>query len=298
VIGDNTTPEYFLYNRTKNQVQKLFDSLPWIDDSQLARMHPVIIKARDGVELNGYLTIPPGSPGENLPMVIMPHGGPHGIRDSWGYDDQVQLMATHGYAVLQVNYRGSGGYGLAFEKMGYLQWGLAMQDDLTDATDWAIHEGIADPKRICIYGWSYGGYATLMGIVREPDLYQCAVAGAGVYDQDIQYKKADFTRFTRWGADYIDKVIGPTAEDRRRASPITYVDRIKTPLFIVHGEEDLRVPLEHARALVKALKAVGITPQYMEKDNEGHGFFNEENRADFNRALLDFLDKHIGEWRG
>ena len=292
---DNSTPELYLYDAKERQLAQLFDYMPWIDDGLLAETQPIAVTARDGLTLHGYLTLPtPATSAKNLPLVLMPHGGPHGPRDYWGYDRYVQVLATHGYAVLQVNYRGSGGYGPHFEKLGYLEWDKKMQDDLTDTTRWAIEQGIADPERICIHGWSYGGYATLMSIVREPDLYACAVAAAGVYDHDIQYRKADFIRWTRWGDDYIDKVIGPTAEDRREASPITYLDRLKTPLFIVHGENDQRVPVEHARALRKALKARGIDAEYMEKKNEGHGFFKEQNRTDFFRALLNFLDRHIG----
>ena len=294
---DNGTPELYLFDAKERRLAQLFDYMPWIDDGLLAETQPIELTARDGLTLHGYLTLPAATKtrsAENLPLVLMPHGGPHGPRDYWGYDRYVQVLATHGYAVLQVNFRGSGGYGPHFEKLGYLEWDKKMQDDLTDATRWAIEQGMADPERICIHGWSYGGYATLMSIVREPELYACAVAAAGVYDHDIQYRKADFIRWTRWGDDYIDKVIGPTAEDRREASPITYLDRLKTPLFIVHGENDQRVPVEHARALLKRLQARGIEPEYMEKKNEGHGFFKEENRADFFRALLSFLDRHIG----
>ena len=292
---DNSTPELYLYDAKARQLAPLFDYMPWIDDGLLAETQPIKLTARDGLTLHGYLTLPPPArSAENLPMVLMPHGGPHGPRDSWGYNSYVQVLATHGYAVLQVNFRGSGGYGPHFEKLGHLEWDKKMQDDLTDTTRWAIEQGIADPERICIHGWSYGGYATLMSIVREPELYACAVAAAGVYDHDIQYRKADFIRWTRWGDAYIDKVIGPTAEDRREASPITYLDRLKTPLLIVHGENDQRVPVEHARALRKALQARGIDAEYMEKKNEGHGFFKEQNRTDFFHALLNFLDRHIG----
>ena len=292
---DNSTPELYLYDAKERQLAPLFDYMPWIDDGLLAETQPIELTARDGLKLRGYLTLPP--PARNakeLPMVLMPHGGPHGPRDHWGYDRYVQVLATHGYAVLQVNFRGSGGYGPHFERLGFLEWDKKMQDDLTDTTRWAIEQGIADPERICIHGWSYGGYATLMSVVREPDLYACAVAAAGVYDHEIQYRKADFIRWTRWGDDYIDKVIGPTAEDRREASPIAYLDRLKTPLLIVHGENDQRVPVEHARALRKALQARGIDAEYMEKKNEGHGFFKERNRTDFFRALLNFLGRHIG----
>ena len=296
VLGDNQTPEVFLFDRTTRQMQRLFDALPWIDDASLSEMRPVRFKARDGVVLRGYLTMPRDHVGP-APLVLMPHGGPHGPRDRWGYDPYVQVLAVNGYAVLQVNYRGSGGYGTHFERIGYRQWAGAMQDDLTDATRWAIKTGVAEAGRVCIHGWSYGGYAALMSVVREPDLYACSVPAAGVYDQDIQYRKADFARATRWGKKYIDRVIGPSAEDRRLASPITYLERLKTPLFIVHGEEDARVPVDHARELRKRLQAAGIPAQYMEKANEGHGFYKAENRADFFEALLAFLDEHIGSRR-
>ncbi len=296
VLGDDQTPEVFLFDRTTRQMQRLFDALPWIDDASLSEMRPVQFKARDGVTLRGYLTMPLDHAGP-APMVLMPHGGPHGPRDRWGYDPYVQVLAVNGYAVLQVNYRGSGGYGTRFERIGYRQWAGAMQDDLTDATRWAIKTGVAEAGRVCIHGWSYGGYAALMSVVREPDLYACSVPAAGVYDQDIQYRKADFARATRWGKKYMDRVIGPTAEDRRLASPITYLERLRTPLFIVHGEEDARVPVDHARDLQKRLKAAGIPARYMEKANEGHGFYKAENRADFFEALLAFLDEHIGSRR-
>ena len=293
VRDDNATPEMYIYHEESRQMQRLFDAMPWIDDSSLAETQPVTLKARDGLTLHGYLTLPPGQEGAG-PMVLMPHGGPHGPRDHWGYDPYVQVLATNGYAVLQVNYRGSGGYGTGFERSGHRQWAGAMQDDLTDATHWAIANGIAQAGRVCIHGWSYGGYAALMSVVREPDLYACSVPAAGVYDHDIQYRQADFTRFTRWGEKYIDQVIGPEPEDRRLASPVTYLNKLKTPLFIVHGEEDARVPVEHARDLRKRLEAANVEFEYMEKANEGHGFFKEENRVDFFKALLRFLDRHIG----
>ena len=293
VRDDNATPEMYIYDQESRQMQRLFDAMPWIDDSSLAETQPVTLKARDGLTLHGYLTLPPGQEGAG-PMVLMPHGGPHGPRDHWGYDPYVQVLATNGYAVLQVNYRGSGGYGTGFERSGHRQWAGAMQDDLTDATHWAIANGTAQAGRVCIHGWSYGGYAALMSVVREPDLYACSVPAAGVYDHDIQYRQADFTRFTRWGEKYIDQVIGPEPEDRRLASPVTYLNKLKTPLFIVHGEEDARVPVEHARDLRKRLEAANVEFEYMEKANEGHGFFKEENRVDFFKALLRFLDRHIG----
>ncbi len=173
-----------------------------------------------------------------------------------------------------------------------------MQDDLTDSVRWAIDQGIADPERICIFGWSYGGYAAVMSITREPDLYKCAVSGAGVYDQDVQYTRSDFAKGTLWGRKYIDKVIGPTREDRRQASPTTFVDRIQTPLLLIHGEKDSRVPIRHARALQKAMTAAGKPkPRLIELKNEEHSPRNEKNKEMMFREILAFFDQYIGDNR-
>ncbi|HIG43472.1 MAG: S9 family peptidase [bacterium] len=296
VLQDNKTPEFFLFNAEKNQLQSLFDSSPWIDDLKLARMEPIKVTARDGLVLHGYLTLPNGSQGKNEPLIIVPHGGPHGERDKWGFQWFEGFIPASGYAMLQINYRGSGGYGPGFERMGHREWANKMQDDLTDSVNWAIQEGIADPNRICIFGWSYGGFATVMSIAIEPELYQCAVAGAGVYDQQIQYTEADFTTRTLWGKKYIDKVIGPSKEDRRLASPTNYVANIKTPLLLIHGEEDERVPIEHAKALQKAMVAAGKPePRLLELKNELHTPRNEENKVIMFRETLAFFEAYIGK---
>ncbi|MEM1229568.1 MAG: S9 family peptidase [Pseudomonadota bacterium] len=291
----NKTPEFYLYDANKKQLAQLFDSQPWIDDGMLPEMRPIKVRARDGIELHGYLNVPAGHEAKDLPLIVVPHGGPHGPRDEWAFDWFAGIIPMHGYATLQLNYRGSGGYGTQFERSGFREWGKKMQDDLTDATRWAIDEGVADPDRLCIFGWSYGGYATLMGIIREPELYQCAAAGAGVYDQDVQYRKSDFAESTRWGKKYVDKVIGPTAEDRRAASPIAYVDRIKTPLILIHGREDLRVPEEHVDALLKAYRAAGKeAPEVLMLSRERHTPRKPENVEAMWRMILGFFREHIG----
>ena len=295
VIKDDKTPELYLYDAKQKQLSLLFDALPWVDDSKLPQMRPIKVSARDGMELHGYLTVPPGTTAHNLPLIVVPHGGPHGPRDEWGYNGFFGVIAASGYATLAINFRGSGGYGNNFESAGHRQWGKKMQDDVTDATLWAIEQGIADPERVCIFGWSYGGYSTLMGIVREPELYQCAVAGAGVYDQEIQYRGADFTRFTRFGKKYMDRVIGPSKEDRRQASPTTYVNRIQTPLMLVHGDKDERVPIEHMYALEKAMQAAGKPkPKRLILKKEPHGPRNPKNVESMWRQILVFFEQHIG----
>lgn len=293
VRNASDTSRFYLFDQKSGGLTPLFNSRSWIDGKHLGQVRPIRISARDGVEMSGYLTLPPDGSDKNLPLVVMPHGGPHGPRDHWSLDPYAQVMATRGYAVLQVNYRGSGGYGQSFENSGFKEWNGKMQDDLTDSVRWAIKEGIADAERLCIYGWSYGGFASLASVVKEPDLYKCGVPAAGVYDQDIQYREADFAQ-SRWGPKYIDKVIGPTPADRRAASPIHFVDRIKAPLLVVHGGEDARVPISHANALMKALDKAGKPYETLIKPNEGHGFFKAEHREEFYGRLIDFLDRHIG----
>lgn len=295
VESDIKTLEYFIYDRENGSLAPLMDRSPWIDDEVLSPMEPIMVTARDGVELHGYLTVPRGAQKKNLPLVIVPHGGPHGPRDQWGYQWFEGFLPASGYAILQINYRGSGGYGTAFENMGHQKWHTTMQDDLTDSVRWAIDQGIADPDRVCIFGWSYGGYAAAMSISREPDLYKCAVAGAGVYDQVVQYNEADFTDFTRWGKKYLQTAVGETPEVRWQASPIAHVDKIKTPLLLIHGEDDLRVPIEHAYNMRKAMKKAGKpVPKLIELRNEAHTPRKEENIYEYYNETVKFIEQHIG----
>ncbi len=288
------TTEYYLHDRATGQVQLLFDIKPQIDDAKLPTMQPITVTARDGLELHGYLSLPPGADGKNMPMVLVPHGGPHGPRDVWGLGWEAFIPAS-GYAMLQINFRGSGGYGTAFEKAGHGEWPGKMQDDLTDSVRWAIDQGIADPERICIFGWSYGGYAAGMSIAREPDLYKCSAAGAGALDLEEQYRNSDFAEDTRWGHKYLDTVIGKTKEERMAASPIAHIDKVKTPVLLIHGEEDDRVTVENSRAYVKAMKAAGKPVyKYVELDNEPHSPSNPENWALAHREVIEFVRAHIG----
>lgn len=293
VSGGHLPEQYYLYDASVGALSKLFDSDPVLSGQDLAEVTPIELRARDGLELHGYLTLPPRSAGQNLPLVVMPHGGPFGVNDSWQFNRENQLLASRGYAVLQVNFRGSGGFGPGFQAAGIGERGDAMQDDVTDATRWAISEGYADPARICLYGWSHGGYAALRGVSREPALYQCAVGAAGVYDFDIQYRKADYTRY-RYGRAYMRQSLGTDPAKLRAISPVHSAERIEAAVFLVHGEQDERVPVEHARAMRRALNAAGKPPRYLERRGEGHGFFKEENRAHFYAELLEFLDLHIG----
>jgi dipeptidyl aminopeptidase/acylaminoacyl peptidase len=296
-VGSDTRPiEYYLLDLATHRLRLLLKSRPWIDQAQMSEMTPFSIKARDGLELHGYLTLPKGIGGHQLPLVVLPHGGPHGVRDLWGFNGEVQFLAYHGYAVLQLNYRGSGGYGRDFERLGYGHWGTSMQDDLTDATRWAIQQGIADPSRICIFGGSYGGYAALMGVIREPDLYRCAIGYAGAYDLTVQRKKSD-TASSEVGQAYFDEALGTDPADLKARSPVYNVDRIQVPLLLVHGGRDQRVPIKNFQELTAALDKAGKQYETLVKEDEGHGFYSEQNNADLYTRLLDFLDRNIGARR-
>lgn len=293
VSGDILPLEYYLLDTEKLSVDFLFSSRIWLDPNKMSHMQPVQFKARDGMPLHGYLTIPKESSGKNLPLVVIVHGGPHGVRDHWNFDSEVQLLASRGYATLQVNYRGSGGYGESFEKAGYLKWGTAMQDDVTDATLWAIKKGVADPDRICLYGASYGGYATLQGLVREPDLYQCGFAFAGVYDLQLMFEEGDIPESDS-GQAYLKKVLGTDEAELAAHSPAQHVDKIKAALYIAHGKEDVRAHVDHFYQLKAALDKADIPYQSLLVEDEGHGFYKLENRVKLHQELLKFLNQNIG----
>ena len=291
---DTRTVAFYLYDAKTNQLQELFDAFPWIDDEKIAPSEPIVVTARDGQKLHGYLTVPKGAEAKDLPMIVVPHGGPHGPRDEWGFVWFEGFIPANGYAMLRINFRGSGGYGKAFENAGHKKWPTTMQDDLTDATRWAIEQGIADPDRICLWGWSYGGYSALMSIVREPDLYKCSVGGAGVYDMKIQYE-SDFAERTRWGRKYLAKVIGDK-DDFEAASAVNFVERIKTPVLLIHGDADERVPIEHSYELQKAYKKAGRKPPELIKlRNEPHSPNNPDNIRRYQEASIKFFEQHIGK---
>ncbi|HET7136053.1 MAG TPA: S9 family peptidase [Casimicrobiaceae bacterium] len=292
--NDRTQGARYLYDRTADSLTKLGDVAPWLPEAKMAAMKPIQYKTRDGLTVNGYLTLPNGVEPAKLPVVVNPHGGPW-ARDGWGFNPEVQFLANRGYAVLQINYRGSTGYGRKFWEASFKQWGFAMQDDITDGVHWLIKQGIADPKRICIYGGSYGGYATLEGLVKTPDLYACGVDYVGV---------ANLFTFMKTIPPYwkpflamMHQMVGDPEKDKERlaaASPALNADRIKAPLLIAQGARDPRVNKDESDQMVAALSKRGIDVPYLVKDNEGHGFHNEENQFDFYEAMEKFLAKYLG----
>lgn len=294
VYSDVDPGSYYMFDRQTNQAKFLLAARSWIKPEQMSPMQPISFTARDGTQVHGYITIPRNSDGKNLPLILHPHGGPHGPRDNWGFSSAVQFLANRGYAVLQVNFRGSGGYGNAFERMGYRNWGTTMIDDMTDGVEWAVREGIVDPDRICTFGASYGGYAALQSIVREPERYRCTIGYVGVYSLPLMFRDGDIPRHES-GRNYLRRVLPDSLAEQQAQSAAFNVDRINVPVMLVHGERDERVPMSQYRALKRALEEAGKPPEVeVLERNEGHGFQELENNVRLFNAVEAFLDKHIG----
>jgi dipeptidyl aminopeptidase/acylaminoacyl peptidase len=288
---------FYLFDRKTGKLEWLADSRPWIDPKAMSPMQPVRYPARDGLEIPAYLTVPKGSSGKNLPMVVMVHGGPWVTGDEWRWNPEVQFLASRGYAVLQPNYRGTTRYGWKHFSSSFKQWGLAMQDDVTDGVQWAIAQGVADPKRVCIYGGSYGGYATMMGLAKTPDLFKCGINYVGVTDLDL------FTTATWSDFAYSDsltysmkEMLGDLDRERLRiTSPVEMAGNIKVPVMMAYGAADVRVVPEHGSRMKSALERAGRGPEvYMMVEGEGHGFQEMTNKVLFYGGMEKFLDKHIG----
>ncbi len=290
--SDTNPGDIYNLNLKTNKIKKLVSTRGWVNPNEMASMKPITITARDGLKMQGYLTLPKGKESaKNLPMIVHPHGGPYGPRDYWSFNRDVQILANEGYAVLQLNFRGSGGYGREFQESGYREWGRKMQDDLTDATHWAIDQGIANKNKICIFGGSYGGYATLQGLVKEPDLYQCGLGYVGVYDM-FKFQTCGDIASSHHGQKFLDKILGDDKDYIREISPSLNANKIKAKVFLVHGEDDVRVPMCQYNAMVKGLEAAGIPYQSMTRD-EGHGYHNPKNVRDFYNAAIKFFAESL-----
>jgi dipeptidyl aminopeptidase/acylaminoacyl peptidase len=294
VSSDRSPGTYFLIDTHTYKVQKLFDVEPWINPSQMAERRPVTFKASDGTEVEAILTLPTGASEANLPMVLLPHGGPIDIQDDWFYDSDAQFLASRGYLVLQVNYRGSSGRGEDFREAAYLKWGTRVQQDLIDGVKWAIDQQYADPKRICVYGGSFGGYSAMMTTIRAPGLFKCAIGYAGVYDLSMMYKKGD-VRESKSGRSYLRTVIGRNDADLDANSPDKLADKIDVPVLLIHGEDDQRAPFAQAQAMRAALDAAHKPYEWMSKPEEGHGFYDEKNNVERLQRMQAFLEKYIGK---
>ena len=290
--GDRNPGDFFIFDTVANKAERLLGRKDWIDPQRAAEIKPVSFKARDGLAIQGYLTVPVGAEAKNAPLIVYIHGGPYGVYDTWRFDQDTQILAAHGYAILQVNYRGSGNHGHAFTAAGKREWGGKMQDDITDATQWAIQQGIADPKRICLYGASYGGYASLMGAAKEPALYRCAAGYVGVYDLPTMHTDGDI-RDNASGRNYLNEWVG-SRQNVAQVSPTRLADRIKIPVFLAAGGEDERAPIQHTEMMEKALRNAGVPVEALYDPTEGHGFYKLENEREFYTKLLSFFQKHLG----
>lgn len=296
VGGDRTRGSYWHYNALTDEAKKIADLAPWIKSDEMNAMHPVCYTTRDGLQIEAYLTLPDGltpDTAKQLPVVVNPHGGPW-ARDCWGYSSEVQFLSNRGYAVFQMNFRGSTGYGRHFLEASYKQWGLKMQDDITDGVKWLIEQGIANPKRIAIYGGSYGGYATLAGLTFTPDLYACGIDYVGV--SNLFTFMQTIPPYWRPMLEMMYEQVGHPEHDADQlaaTSPALHADKIKVPLFVAQGANDPRVNKAESDQMVEALRQRGVVVEYMVKNNEGHGFHNQENRFDFYRAMERFLKAHL-----
>ncbi len=300
-FSDVRPSSYYVYNRNAKTLNKVGDTRPGISPEQMGHQEQLRIKARDGLEVPVMLTLPAKKEAKDLPMVVLVHGGPYMRGTSWGWNADVQFLSSRGYAVIEPEFRGSAGYGQRLFTAGWKQWGLKMQDDIADATKWAISQGYADPKRICIAGASYGGYATLMGLVNDPALYRCGVEWVGVSDIKLlftghwMYRDDLSDSFRRYG---MPVMVGDPEKDAERfkaTSPIEQAHRITQPLLMAYGGADLRVPLVHGLKLREAVQRNNKQVEWIEYAQEGHGWYLPANRIDFWTRVEAFLQRNIGK---
>ncbi len=293
VFSDTDAGSTYLFDRSKNSLKFLLRGRPDIDAKKMSPMKPFEFTTRDGLVVHGYITIPRDAKGP-APLIVNPHGGPFGVRDGWGFNPEHQFFASRGYATMQVNYRGSGGYGKTFEDAGYKKWGREMQHDLTDAVKWAIAQGYADANKVCIYGASYGGYATMAGMTFTPELYKCGVNYVGVTDIPLLF--SSMPKYWEPQKDVMKFQIGDPDTEKQLlfdASPLNFVQNIKAPIFIVQGGRDPRVVRKHAEYLKSAMDKQDKPYEWLLRENEGHGFRKEENRLELYTRIGDFFAKFL-----
>jgi dipeptidyl aminopeptidase/acylaminoacyl peptidase len=294
--SDRMPGAYYLFDPAQNRLDHIADAAPWIKPEAMAEMRPVNYSARDGLTIHGYLTLPQGKEQKGLPFIVLPHGGPW-ARDTWEFDREAQFLANRGYAVLQPNYRSSTGYGLRFITAGYKQYGLKIQDDITDGVQWAIREGIADPKRIAIFGCSFGGYATMVGLTQTPELYRCGINYAGVTDLNRQLRYTTL-RSSKRAQPFGRMAIGDYRKEKdllKEVSPLSHVANIQAPVMLIYGGQDRVVDIEQGRRLEKELKAKKKTYEFVYEPTEGHGFTTPTNVFKLYNRIDAFLRKHMQE---
>jgi dipeptidyl aminopeptidase/acylaminoacyl peptidase len=284
---------YYLYDKRSNKLQRLFKEMPHLSEDAISSSLPIKFIASDGMEVRGYVTYPISvDENQKVPLVTLVHGGPHGVRDYWNFDREVQMLASQGYAVLRVNYRGSGGYGHEFASAGYERWGSDVQQDIIDGTRYVIEQGRIDGEKVCIMGGSFGGYSALQSSIMAPDLFKCAVANAGVYDLEMMYEEGDIPE-RLYGKSYLEAAIGTNTEVLHASSPAHNVDKLQVPVFIAHGKKDRRVPYKQATNLRKQLDKLEKPYEWFIKKSESHGFYDQNNRAEYYERVTQFLGQHL-----
>lgn len=291
VWSDRDSGSYYLYDRATRKAQKVVDYRPWLKPETMAQMRPIEFKNRSGQKIFGFYTAMGTGP---KPMVVMAHGGPFDVYDTWGFNDEVQFLSTHGYAVLQINYRGSGGRGEGFAQAGWQGWGTAIQDDITDGVKWAIEQKLADPGRICTFGASFGGYTALLQPILNPDMYKCAIGYAGVYDLPLMRKTDKNMGQAKRTSRFFDRTLGTDVDALAKVSPVQRAADLDVPVMLVHGSDDRTADLNQYKAMDAALQAAGKPAETFLARGEGHGFYKPENRAELFRRMDTFLSKHIG----
>jgi dipeptidyl aminopeptidase/acylaminoacyl peptidase len=290
--SDASPTQHYIYDRASKTATFLFSEQPALDAFRLAAMRPITYQARDGLEIHGYLTLPVGIPARNLPTVLYVHGGPW-LRDRWGYHSTAQWLANRGYAVLQVNYRGSTGYGRKFVQAGYKEWGGKMQDDLIDGVNWLVQERIADPHKIAIMGASYGGFSALAGVTLTPDVFVAGISSVGISDLITHYQ----TYPPYWFKARFRARVGDPQKDTemlKSRSPLSHVEQIKAPLLIAHGANDVRVKASESEQMVAAMRQAGKPVEYFLYQDEGHRQWRHGNKMHFYGNAEEFLARNLG----
>ncbi|MFN6970985.1 MAG: alpha/beta hydrolase family protein [Rheinheimera sp.] len=291
VEAEQLSPVYFLHDNQTGKIDRLLDSRPHLRGIKLKETLPVEFNSSDKTLIRGYLTLG-AAEGSAQPLVVLLHGGPYGVRDYWGFNSEVQMLAMAGYNVLQVNFRASAGYGAAFAEAANHHWGDKVQQDIIAGTRWAISQGVAQQGNICIMGGSFGAYSALQSAALAPELYRCAIGVAGVYDLTLLTKKGDITRLA-YGEAYLDRAIGQNEALLKSFSPVYLADKIKAKVLLIHGENDERAPLIHAEEMQEALEETGNPATLSEYDDEGHGFYAEENQIRYYQEVLQHLQTHL-----
>jgi len=294
ISSDTTKGVFLLYDKQADTHTFLFNKAPLLDKYPLAKTTPISFKSQDNKTIHGYFTKALKKTKENIiaPMVVLVHGGPHGVRDYWGFDTEVQALATNGFSVLQINFRGSAGYGFIFKESGYKQWGNNIQQDIIDGTHWAIENKLVHKGNICIMGASFGAYSAVQSAILKPSLYQCVVAASGVYDMNLMDSEGDIKE-VYFADSFLKRVIGTNKKVLASISPVNYIEKLKANLLLVHGEKDKRAPIIHAEKLIDAMKKHAIKYEWMKVDDEAHGFYDEINRAIYLKKVLRFLNENL-----